>query len=188
MTVNALMRGWTYYYRYASNATQRFGYLTGMVFWLTAHHLGRKHRSSIKKLMRTHYGVDPKTGKLALYITQPDGKRLFIWNKPPQWRSVFARQVNAYDTRPVIMTSWAGGHSYEQRLASKEQHGNRCQHCGKLSSKLVVHHPNRLGKRPYRKLGPARVIQSAQEQQTRLICPDCHRQHHPGGWHDANAH
>src|SRR5262249_52483378 len=42
-SVNALMRGWTQYFRYANNATQRFGYLTGVVYWLGAHYLGRKH-------------------------------------------------------------------------------------------------------------------------------------------------
>jgi group II intron reverse transcriptase/maturase len=56
MSVNALLRGWTTYFRYANNATNRFLYLTGVVYWLTAHYLGRKHRCSIRRLMRIHYG------------------------------------------------------------------------------------------------------------------------------------
>jgi group II intron reverse transcriptase/maturase len=187
MSVNALLRGWTQYYRYAHNATQRFGYLTGVVFWLVAHYLGRKHRRSIKKLMRSHYGVDPKTGKRALYTIRPNDTRLFIWNKPPQRQSVLAQKVYVKDRRPVMMTAWAGGHSYEQKLEMQQQAGNRCQHCGRPSPKLIVHHPNRLGKRPHHKQGPANVIQSAQEQQAKLLCPDCHLQHHPGGWHDAGV-
>jgi group II intron reverse transcriptase/maturase len=187
MSVNALVRGWTQYYRYANNATQRFGYLTGVVYWLTAHYLGRKHRCSIKKMMRTHYGIDSKTGKRALYITRPNGRRLFIWNKPPKRKSVLSEQVYARDARPVTMTAWAGGHSYQQRLELREQCRNHCQHCGKASSRLVVHHPNRLRKCRQRKQGPANIIQSAHEQQAKLLCPDCHRQHHPGGWHDAGA-
>jgi group II intron reverse transcriptase/maturase len=187
MSVNALMRGWTQYYRYANNATARFGYLTGVVYWLTAHYLGRKHRCSIKKLMRTHYGRDAQTGKQALYFTRPDGNRLFIWNKPPQRQSVLTGRVYAQDVRPVTMTAWAGGHSHEQRLALQEQHHSRCQNCGKECKQLVVHHPNRLGKRLQRKSGPANIIQSAQEQRVKLLCPDCHRQHHPGGWQDAAA-
>jgi hypothetical protein len=71
MSVNALLRGWTQYYCYASNATQRFGHLTGVAFWLTAHYLGRKHRRSIKRVMAHHYGVDPRTGKRALYVPLP---------------------------------------------------------------------------------------------------------------------
>ena len=187
MSVNALMRGWTQYYRYANNASNRFGYLTGVVFWLTAHFLGRKHRCSIKKMMRLHYGTDPQTGKRALYITRPNDKRLFIWNKPPQRRSVLTGQVYARDVQPVTMTSWAGGYSYEQRLDLQHQSQNRCQKCGKECTTPIVHHPNRLAKRPHRKLGPANVIQSAQEQQVKILCPECHLQHHPGGWHDAAA-
>jgi len=185
MSVNALLRGWTQYYCYASNATRRFGYLTGVAFWLTAHYLGRKHRRSIKRLMARHYGVEPRTGKRAFYVTLPGEKRLFLWNKPPQHRSILSGQVFAHDARPVMMTAWAGGHSYEQRLDQRARYGDQCQHCGRTSPRLVVHHPNRLAARPARKQGPARVIQSAQEQQTKWLCADCHRQHHPGGWQGA---
>ena len=139
MSVNALLRGWTQYYRYANNATRRFEYLTGVVFWLTAHYLGRKHRCSIKKLMSTHYGVDPKTGRRALYIARPDGKRLFIWNKPPERRSILTGQVYAQDTRPVTMSSRAGGRSYEQRLALKEPSDGKCQDCGEVVADPEVH-------------------------------------------------
>ena len=90
MSVNALLRGWTQYYCYASNATQRFGYLTSVAFWLTAHYLGRKHRRSIKRLMAHHYGEDPRTGKRALYVPLPEDKRLFLWNKPPKHRSILS--------------------------------------------------------------------------------------------------
>ena len=184
MSVNALLRGWTQYYCYASNATRRFGYLTGVAFWLTAHYLGRKHRRSIKRLMAHHYGKDPRTGKRALYVTLPGDKRLFLWNKPPKYRSILSGQVFAQDRRPVMMTAWAGGHSYEQRLVLRARYGNQCQHCGRTSPGLVVHHPHRLATRPARKQGPARVIQSAQEQQPQWLCADCHRQPHAGGWQD----
>jgi RNA-directed DNA polymerase len=180
-SVNALLNGWTQYYRYASNATSRFGYLTGVAFWLTAHYLGRKHRRSIKRLMATHYGVDPRIKKRALYVLRPNGQRLFLWNKPPQKRSILRGPVFAHDTRPVTMTSWATGHSYEQRLDLQTQHGQECQHCGQTSRRLVVHHPHRLAKRPYRKRGPARLIQSASAQQVKWLCPRCHQHHHHWG-------
>jgi hypothetical protein len=182
MSVNAWLRGWTQYYCYASNATPRFGYLTGVAFWRTAHSLGRKHRRSIKRRMAHHYGVDPRTGNRALYVTRPNGPPLFLWNKPPKHRSVLSGWVSAQDTRPVMMMSWAKGRSDEQRLALRAQYGSQCQHCGRTRPRLVVPHPNRLAKRPTRKHGPARVIQSAQEQQSTWLCVDCHRQHHAGGW------
>ena len=177
-SVNALLNGWTQYYRYASNATPRFGYLTGVAFWLTAHYLSRKHRRSIKRLLTTHYGVDPRTKKRALYILRPNGSPQFLWNKPPPRLSLFTGQVAVQDTRPAAMTSWASGRSYEQRLAQRAQHGQQCQHCGRTSSRLEVHHPHRLGKQPPRKRGPASLIQSANAQQVTWLCPPCHRKHH----------
>lgn len=181
-SVNALMRGWTNYFRYAHNATQRFGYLTTMVYWLGAHYLGRKHRCSIKKVMRNHYGVDPKSGKRALYTSSEEGKYVYIWNKPPQRCSLFNSVVNAKDVQPLPITGWAKGRSYEQRMEVHNRNQNRCEHCGKISSTLVVHHPNRLGKLPKLKQGKSNVITSGQRQQVKLLCPECHKQHHPGGW------
>ena len=67
-----------------------FYYLTGVVYWLVAHYLGRKHRCSIPQVMRTSYGVDPTSGKRALY-TSKGGKRVYIWNKPPQRQSIVQR-------------------------------------------------------------------------------------------------
>jgi retron-type reverse transcriptase len=187
MSVNALLRGWTQYYRYANNARIRFGYLKSVVYWLTAHYLGQKHRASIRKVMRNRYDRDPKTGWRALFTTKPNGKRLFIWHKPPQKQSIFTPRVYAFDARPKMMTAWAGGRSYQQRLALRARYGHRCQGCGKTGDNLVVHHPNRLAKRQQRKLGPANVIRSAQQQQVKLLCPDCHLQHHSGGWRDVVA-
>jgi hypothetical protein len=184
-SINALWRGWTQYYCYASNATRRFGSLTGVAFWLSAPYLGRQHRRAIKRLMAHHYGVAPRTGKRAFYGPLPGDKRLFLWNKPPPSRSILSGQVFAHATRPVMMTSWAGGHSYEQRLDLRARYGDPCQHGGRTSPGLVVHHPNRLAARPARKHGPARVMQSAQEPQPKWLCADCHRQHHPGGWQGA---
>ena len=31
--------------------------------------------------------------------------------------------------------------------------------------------------------GPANVIASGAEQRVKLLCPECHQQHHPGGWY-----
>jgi hypothetical protein len=185
--VNAILRGWTNYFRYAHNAPQRFRYLTGVVYWLGAHFLGRKHRRSIKRMMRTAYGVDPASGKQALYTTGRNGKRVFIWNQPPKRCSVFSSVVKAKDVEPLPISGWAEGRSYEQRMEITNRLEKRCEHCGVLSESLIVHHPNRLGKRPKRKLGPANIIQSGQEQKVKLICPECHKQHHPGGWNGKQA-
>ncbi len=182
MSVNALLRGWSNYFRYANDAPHRFGYLTGVVYWLGAHCLGRKHRCSIKRLMRTHYGIDPASGKRALYVTDKRGKRVFFWNKPPQRQSVYSRVVSAKDIRPLPLMSWVEGRSFERRQALHTEIGQRCQACGQGSPKLIVHHPQRLGRRGKRKRGPANIIASGEEQQVKLLCPACHKQAHPGGW------
>jgi group II intron reverse transcriptase/maturase len=181
-SVNALLHGWTNYFRYANNAPKRFGYLTGVVYWLTAHYLGRKHRRSVKRVMRMRYGVDPKSKKRALYTTNETGKRVFIWNKPPPWRSLLNPGVQAKDVQPLPLTSWSDGHSYEQREEARHHAEYRCEQCGATSTQLVVHHPNRLAKVVKRKQGQANVIASGQEQQVKLLCQQCHKQHHPGGW------
>jgi hypothetical protein len=105
--------------------------------------------------MRTHFGVDPTSGKQALYVTGSRGQRVFIWHKPPpSWCSVF-KVVNAKDIQPLPLTSWAQGRSYEQRQGLDAVAGQRCQHCGQTGLRLVVHHPNRLGRRRKRMRGLA---------------------------------
>jgi len=183
-SVNALLRGWTQYFRYANNASQRSGYLTGVVYWLGAPYLGRKHRCSIKQLMRTHYGKDPQSGKRALYITTKQGQRVFFWNKPPARAAVFSKAVRAKDTQPLPLTGWARGRSYEQRATAQDAAKARCQGCRQVSPKLSVQHPNRVGRVPKHKKGAASVIASGHEQQVKLLGPACHQQHHANEWKD----
>jgi group II intron reverse transcriptase/maturase len=180
-SVNALLRGWTQYFRYAHNAAPRFWYLTGVAYWLTAHYLGRKHRCSLKRVMRTAYGVDPVTGKRALYTTK-GGKRVYLWNKPPPRQSLFQVAVAAKDIQPLPIVNWTTGHSYEQRVEAHARAEYHCEQCGLQTSALIVHHPNRLGTGRRRKLGPAKMIASGQEQQVKVLCSACHQQHHSGGW------
>jgi group II intron reverse transcriptase/maturase len=182
MSLNALLRGWANYFRYANNATSRFLYLTGVVYWLTAHYLGRKHRCSIKQLMRTRYGVDPTSGKRALDTRGSNGKRVYLWNKPPPRNALLSGVVGAKDVQPLPLTSWAKGHSYEQRVQVSSRSEQRCEHCGQCASKLIVHHPHRLRKLRKRKQGPANGMASGQEQRVKLLCFDGHQQHHPHGW------
>src|SRR5713226_5995905 len=110
----------------------------GGVYWLGAHYLGRKHRRSIKRLMRTHYGIDPQSGKRALSITDSNRKRVFFWNKPPRRQSVFSPAVSAKDSQPLPLTSWAEGRSFERRQALFSETNGRCQSCGQAQAKLIV--------------------------------------------------
>jgi hypothetical protein len=183
MSINALMRGWAPYFRSANNATHRFLYLTGVVPWLVAHALGRTHRVSLKRVMRTHYGVDPASGKRAVYTPGQKGKRVYLWNKPLQRQSLFHTSVAAKDVQPVPLTSGATGHSDAQRVESRSRAAQPCEHCGKYAPQPIVHHPNRRGKVHKRKLGPANVITSGHAQRVKLLCFEGHKPQHPGGWH-----
>lgn len=186
MSVNAQMRGWTQYYRYANNAQRHFAHLTGVVYWLGAHYIGRKHRCSIKRVMRRHYGIDPTSGRRALYTRNSKGEQVFLWNKPPQRQTVYSRTVGAKDSQPLVMASWGRGHSIAQRQALLVTKQARCDVCGQSKNsaelaELDVHHPNRLGRRRKRQSGPANVIASGEEQEVKLLCSECHKRHHAAG-------
>lgn len=59
--VNAIARGWTNYYRFAHNSTTVAGKVATVVFWRIAHYLGKKHRHSLRKVLRRHYARDRKS-------------------------------------------------------------------------------------------------------------------------------
>lgn len=175
--VNALARGWSQYYCYANDSKHTLSRLTGIVYWLTAHYLARKHNLSIRKMMRTHYGRDPKTGRLALYTVKPDGKPMYIWNKYPQHRSILSPGGYAPDTVPYINTNWAGGRSLERKAQAAVKARGQCEGCGREGMKLIMHHPNRLRNASQ---NTKSVAQSGYEQEVKLICWDCHNDHHDG--------
>jgi len=55
MALNMYLRGWANYYRYAYNASKVFAGLDNVVFWQTAHWLGRKFKCSMAHVMRRFY-------------------------------------------------------------------------------------------------------------------------------------
>jgi hypothetical protein len=184
VNVNAVARGWMNYYRYAHNNNVIGGKLSMVIFWRTAHYLGKKHRRSIAKVMRTHYDRDPKTGCKALFIHKP-GKppspetRYFIWHKTPQRLSLASATVSiVQDKQAYINTNWAKGRSQHKRLETRAKAADTCQHCGATGEPLFVHHPNQLSKVKRVKKGSGHVAKSGMTQQTKLLCRACHLAHH----------
>jgi hypothetical protein len=182
--VNAIARGWTNYYRYAHNSSVVGGKLSMVIYWRTAHYLGKRHRRSIAKTMKTHYARDPKTGCLGLYIHRPDRpqtpqNRYFIWHKmPPRLWLAASPAYQVQDKQPYLDTDWAAGRSHHKKLETRARAGLRCERCGINGVTLYVHHPNRLAKRKRDKKGMANVAQSGLEQETVLLCWDCHLAYH----------
>jgi RNA-directed DNA polymerase len=184
VNVNRVARGWTNYYRYAHNNNVIGGKLSMVIYWRTVHYLGKKHRCSIAKLMRKHYGRDPKTGCKALFVHKPDKPpspetRYFLWHKTPR-RLTFASATvrTVQDRQAFINTDWAKGHSLYQRLETRATADNTCQNCGVTGVPLFVHHPNRLRKATRVKKGACHVAKSGMAQQTKLLCRPCHLAHH----------
>ena len=175
--INALARGWSQYYCYANDSKRKLSRLTGIVYWLTAHYLGRKHNISIRKMMRTHYGRDPKTGRVALYTVKPDGKPMFIWNRYPKHRSILSPGGQATDILPYVNTNWAGGRSLERKAQAQVNAKGQCKGCGREGMKLIMHHPKRLRNASQTTKS---VAQSGYEQEVKMLCHDCHLDHHHG--------
>jgi hypothetical protein len=48
--VNAIARGWSNYYHYAHNNNVTGGKLSQVIYWLTVHYLGKRHRHSLANL------------------------------------------------------------------------------------------------------------------------------------------
>lgn len=177
MNVNAIARGWTEYFRYAYDASHTFGRLTGVVFWLTANYLARKHNLSVGQVAKRYYWRDPRTGRKALAILDPRGKQLFIWNKYPQRQSILVPGGTVQDRPPHIITSWADGHSIERKAQLVAAANGRCEGCGAENIPLIAHHPKRL-----RSMGRGTKPRAASgyEQNAKLLCDVCHQAHHHG--------
>lgn len=175
--VNALMRGWCNYYRFASNAANRMQRLTGVVFWRTASYLSRKHDFSTRKVIRKRYAVDPTSGRKALFTIKPDGSRYFIWNQKPKSISIRCSQGSAEDHRPYISTMWANGNSIEKKAQLVHQANGKCEKCGRSDVPLIGHHPKRLR---HAAPGTANSAKSGYEQPGKLLCGTCHKKHHHG--------
>lgn len=177
INVNAIARGWCYYYRYAYDAQERFSRLTGIVYWMTVHYIKHKHDLSVRKVMRKRYARDPKTGRMALFTNHPNGNQYFIWNRYPKQVSIFAAGGWAEDRQPYLVTAWADGHSMEKKAKLVAAAGGKCEACGRDDVPLIAHHPRRLRNAAG---GTASQAASGYEQKSKLVCHDCHLAHHHG--------
>jgi group II intron reverse transcriptase/maturase len=186
VNVNAIARGWTNYYRFAHNSSKVAGRLATVIFWRTAHYLGKKYRQSLRKVMRRHYVRDPRTGCKALSVHKPDASqedraRYFLWHKRPRRLPLVAREASVVQTiKPCLNTGWATGHSLEQRSKAKAAANNTCQNCGRSDVPLFLHHPNRLRSAKRVRKGNGSVARSGYEQQGKILCQKCHGEHHHG--------
>ena len=184
LNVNAVVRGWTNFYRYAHNNNTIGGKLSLVIFWRTAHYLAKKHRCSIAKMMKKHYDRSPTTGCKGLFVYKPGQPsapetRYFIWHKTPKRLPLAsAKAATVQDQQAYINRNWAKGRSFHKQLETRAAANDTCQGCGTTMGPLTTHHPNRLSKVKRVKKGAGYVAQSGLEQQTKLLCRACHMAHH----------
>ena len=179
-------RGWTNYYRFAHNISVVAGRLATVVFWRVAHYLGKKHRQSLRKVMRRHYARDPRTGCKALFVQIPGIRKgtspcYFIWHKRPQRLLLITNEAATVQlVKPRLNTSWATGHSLTRLAEARAEAQETCQGCGRSGVPLFLHHHNRLRNAKRVRKGYGNVAQSGLDQQGKLLCQSCHSEHHHG--------
>jgi group II intron reverse transcriptase/maturase len=184
--VNALVRGWTNYYRFAHTSNKVAGRIITIVFWRSLHYLGQKHRRSLRKMMRRRYVRNPKTGCMTLFVQRPGAKstgdpRYYLWHKRPKRLSLMSSALPTIsDKQPYLNTNWGSGHSQSDRLEALAQADHSCQSCRRNDLPLVLHHPNRLRNVKRVQKGYGHVARSGADQPGKVLCHPCHLVHHHG--------
>lgn len=180
--INALVRGWANYYRFANAGDEfrdleRFVHMR-MYYWLKAKHSNLSARMSVKKYVMetylTRYGNSRTWGvqgvKL-LPMTTIKRKRYRIkWPREGNpYIGYGTTQLRITDEVPIPATEhiWRG-HSEQSayavaRLERLEQVGHRCEECGSAETYLHAHHiiPKRKGGRHT-------------ASNLRILCEKCH--------------
>ena len=107
--LNAILRGWAYYYRHASGAKRVFGRLDDYVWWTIYRWLRKGH---------------PKTGRRALvarYARRLPGRRSFHWH---QGGVVCFRMASVRVER--YRFEWAHPPAFASRMMESPVHNERC--------------------------------------------------------------
>jgi 5-methylcytosine-specific restriction endonuclease McrA len=178
LQVNALVRGWMEYYKYASAPHRTFSRLLSKVWWLVSHYLARKHKTTIPQVLRKHAVTVTKNGRTRKTLRKEiHGKAIDLWMFPPPSGDIWtiSTQDPRVDQQPLLTHEWAKGRSIEQRLEALIKAGYRCQVCG-TTENLEVHHLGGLkGKRG------KNLVRAGHVKQRQVLCKQCHVQHGHGG-------
>ena len=170
--VNAKLRGWMNYYRYAWAPQRTFEFVIRKIFWQVSHYLAQRHRTSIPAIMQKHYRKVTKNGHTRSTLTKwMDEKPFDLWGFPPKTESIYrvgqARMED--DVKPLTVHEWATGRSKENRIEALEAADYQCSYCG-TTEDVQVHHVGGL-----RGLQTAKQLSMAgQAKQKVTLCKSCH--------------
>src|SRR5262245_6247410 len=152
LSMNAKFRGWCNYYKYANSPQEVFSRISRKMWRCYAHFLARRHRSSIKALLRKakKNGSDREITKgtqkrRTFTIKLGKGKEIYLDHFPPkseEIRQVSNKETWTVDLKPVNPEKWLQGQSAATRLTALARSGGICERCGENPA-MQVHHPNR---------------------------------------------
>jgi group II intron reverse transcriptase/maturase len=172
LKVNALVRGWMNYYRYATAPQRTFNDVLDKVFRRVCHYLAGKHQTSIPQILKCYAATIQKNGRTRVTLRKwMQGQAVELWLFPPQTQSIYGlrRGVPEIDVAPQLIHEWARGRSREQRMEALEASNYQCQECG-TGDNLAVHHVG--GLRGYRT--PKALVAAGRAKQKAVFCYRCH--------------
>jgi RNA-directed DNA polymerase len=172
VALNRIIGGWCRYYQYSSGPSRMFGRLTHELFWLMAHWLGRKYRTTIGRVMRKYgHGSTFAVGTTVLIMPAAyPGKRYLVCAKLNPYTHQTALQREAVIS---LAAAWTGTEDrkgmLDRRAEVLKRDGQICAVCGTTSrgSPLEVDHltPRVRFKRPH----DADCLENLQ-----VLCKPCH--------------
>jgi hypothetical protein len=186
--LNAMFRGWCEYYKYAHAPQKVFNQLAEKTWWMYAHYLSRKQRSSIKKMIIREKKagrltmVERKNRKRQTFSIEMGNRRIILDTFPPKTEMIRALRNKrdwTVDLRPIKPKSWQSGRSLATRMKALERANGICERCGE-NPVDHVHHTIHM-----RKKGSflARIMSDKAQQETALaLCRKCHIEVHGGSF------
>jgi hypothetical protein len=170
--INAKLRGWMNYYKYATAPQRTFSDICAKVFWQVCHYLARRHRTSMPIILQKYGRTVTKNGHTRSTLTKWMEKKPFdLWRFPPQTANIYYVDwaQPEEDVKPLTVQEWATGRSIENRIEALEAADYQCSYCG-TTEDVQVHHIGGL-----RGLQTTKQLSRAgQAKQKVTLCKSCH--------------
>jgi hypothetical protein len=185
--MNSIYRGWCNYYRYANAPQQDFNKLARDMWWLYAHYLARKEKSTIPAMIKRQRKAN-KLGRVKrngrernTFHIQTGVKAIVLDIFPPkriEVRAITGKKNWEVDLKPLRVMNWLSGRSLATRLAAMDRANGTCERCHERPVD-GVHHTVPLRKKSF--LGR---IQSDKGQRltATALCKECHLEAHGGSF------
>jgi hypothetical protein len=178
LKVNALVRGWMNYYKFASAPQKTFNTVLSRIFWRVSHYLAAKNETSIAAILRRYSKTVTRNGRTRTILGKTGkGQEVELWMFPPRTERIGRWEGNpGIDEIPQVIHEWAAGRSIGRRREALAEANYRCRVCG-TTENLEVHHVG--GLRGYR--GTKDRAEAGRTKKLRVLCQNCHLKVGHGG-------